>query len=145
MGGRDTILIFVMAVLGSMLLLRVRVFMMSLVFLAAYVGSYLLYGVYMGDPLAVNLLVVESGGIYLFAFFMLSDPKTSPDAKPSKIIYAVSIAVIAAAVELFAFWPTAVFHALCIVCLFVPLLNRIFEGEAFLWDNSSLNRKVRQV
>ena len=55
-------------------------------FLAAYAALALrprLRG--SGDPLAIPLHQLESGAFLIFAFFMISDPKTTPDSRAGRI------------------------------------------------------------
>ena len=42
---------------------------------------------WLGDPLAIPLKQLQSGALLLFTFFMISDPKTTPDSRAGRILF----------------------------------------------------------
>ena len=63
---------------------------MTLAFLAFYAGAPLGRALWLGEPLAIPLHRLESGALLLFTFFMISDPKTTPDSRAGRILFAVA-------------------------------------------------------
>ena len=47
---------------------------------------------WLGEPLAIPLHRLESGALLLFAFFMISDPKTTPDSRAGRLLFAALVA-----------------------------------------------------
>jgi hypothetical protein len=80
-------------------------------------------------------VLVTSPEILVFLFFMITDPKTSPKTRNARILYSVSIALLAALLIAAArteYWSkVAVLGALAIVCLARALYRR-FAPEIHL-------------
>jgi Na+-transporting NADH:ubiquinone oxidoreductase subunit NqrB len=47
---------------------------------------------YVGEPLTIPFHRLESGALLLFTFFMISDPKTTPDSRAGRILFAALVA-----------------------------------------------------
>jgi hypothetical protein len=105
-------------------------------FLAAY--SALLFGRawWLGDPLAIPLHGLNSGAFLIFAFFMISDPKTTPDSRAGRITYAVLVATGAAFVHFGLYRPNGFIWALLCAAPLVPLLDRLLPGQPYAWPTS---------
>jgi Na+-transporting NADH:ubiquinone oxidoreductase subunit NqrB len=63
---------------------------------AAFLGwwAVLLFGraLWLGDPLAIPLRQLRSGALLIFAFYMISDPKTTPRRRAGRIVFAALVA-----------------------------------------------------
>jgi len=74
-------------------------------------------------------VLVTSPEILVFLFFMITDPKTIPSGNRARVLYAISIGLLAALLNAPArteFWSkVAVLGALAIVCGVRPLLERV--------------------
>ncbi len=74
-------------------------------------------------------VLITSPEVLVFLFFMITDPKTAPRSPTARLVYAVSLGVLAAALIA----PTttefaskvALLGALAIVCLVLPVLRRV--------------------
>ena len=53
----------------------------ALFFLAAHAVLLLARAAWLGDPPAIPLHQLQSGSLLIFAFFMISDPRTTPDSR----------------------------------------------------------------
>ena len=94
--GSNAVIVFFVATLGIIVVTRVQKLDVSLAFLLTFVG--LLYWrqvCYLGWPPDHFMHTVSTGSLLLFSFFMISDPKTSPDHPFARIAWAVLIAVVA--------------------------------------------------
>jgi Na+-translocating ferredoxin:NAD+ oxidoreductase RnfD subunit len=79
-----------------------------------------------------------TGGLIVFAFFMISDPKTTPDHRWGRILFAVSVAVLAFTLQ-HGFWiQTALFWSLFLLSPFTPLFDRVFQARRFAWPKAQL-------
>jgi enediyne biosynthesis protein E5 len=122
--GRETLLMFAFAGLGMLVLSRAKRIDVALTFLGSYAALILLRAAYLGDPLAIPIQQLHSGALLLFAFFMITDPKTTPDHRPARLAYAVAVAAIAFALQYQAYMPVGVMYALFLAAPFVPLIDR---------------------
>ena len=103
----------------------------------ALLGSYglLICGraLWLGDPLAIPIHQMQSGALLIFAFFMISDPKTTPDARAGRLVYAAIVAAVGFTIQ-FGFYNAAgIILALILTAPLVPLIDKIFEAERYSW------------
>jgi Na+-transporting NADH:ubiquinone oxidoreductase subunit NqrB len=109
----------------------------TLAFLGAWCAILFGRALWLGDPLAIPLHQLESGALLLFAGFMLSDPRTLPDARPARIGFALAVAALAYVLRFRFFDPNALLYALAAASLFTPLLDALAPGARFAWLGSS--------
>jgi Na+-transporting NADH:ubiquinone oxidoreductase subunit NqrB len=124
---------FLIACLGSLVVTRAARADVTLAFLAFYVGLLFIRALWLGDPLTIPLHQIESGALLIFAFFMISDPKTTPDSRTGRIVYALLIALTALYVQFGLFKPNGPLWGLILCSSFVPLLDRMFAGARYDW------------
>ena len=134
---------FLFASLAILVLSRARRADIALAFLAAYVGILFARALWLGDPMAIPLKQMQSGAVLLFAFFMISDPKTTPDRRDARILYAVLVAALGAWLQ-FGHWiPHGVILALFLASPLVPLFDRVLprarEAARFEWHRPVVN------
>ena len=94
----------------------------SIAFLAAHVGLKAARVYWLGQEPRVLLHQLESGSLILFAFFMISDPKTTPRARPARIAWAAAVACLAFILQLHSINNAAVW-ALLFCAPLTPLLD----------------------
>jgi Na+-transporting NADH:ubiquinone oxidoreductase subunit NqrB len=105
----------------------------TLAFLAAWAALLFGRALWLGDALAIPLHQLESGALLLFAGFMLSDPRTLPDARGARIAFALAVAAIAYVLRFRFHEPNALLYALAAVACATPLLDRLAPGARFAW------------
>src|SRR5256885_429998 len=71
----------------------------TVTFRACYAALLVGRSLWLGEPLAIPLHRLESGALVLFAFFMISDPKTTPDSRAGRVLFAALVALGAHAVQ----------------------------------------------
>src|SRR5215471_17870402 len=86
---------FLMACAGSLVVTRAARADVTLAFIAAFSALVFARALYLGEPLALPLHRLESGAFLLFSFFMISDPKTTPDSRAARILFAGLVAATA--------------------------------------------------
>ncbi|ULA63648.1 MAG: conserved membrane protein of unknown function [Nitrospira sp.] len=128
---------FLIACLGSLVVTRAARADVTLAFLAFYVGLLIVRALWLGDPLTIPLHQLESGALLIFAFFMISDPKTTPDSRVGRIAYALLVTLAALAVQFVLFRPNGPLWGLIACAPFVPLLDRLFPGPRYNWSKPS--------
>ena len=116
----------------------------------AFLGIYALLvvgrAVWLGDPLAMPLHHLRSGALLLFAFFMISDPKTTPDSRAGRVLFAGLVALGAVLVQFGLHRPNALLWSLVAVAPLTPLINRTLPGTRYDWHRpvTSASRALLQ-
>ncbi|RMG13489.1 MAG: hypothetical protein D6729_14955 [Deltaproteobacteria bacterium] len=124
---------FFVACLGILVVWRSERSDVTIAFLLAFPGMLFARALYLGDPWAIPLHQLGSGALVLFAFFMISDPKTLPDTRLGRILFAFVVAALAMWLR-FSLWEqNALIYALVLTAPFVPLLDRLFPGPRYEW------------
>ncbi len=132
--GSATIGAFALACLGFLVLTRAKRAETTFAFLAAYVILLVGRALWLGDPLSIPLHQMQNGALLIFAFFMISDPKTSPNTSTGRLIYGVLVASIAYSIQFVFYEPNGPIIALIISAPFVPLLDLIMNGRIYRWE-----------
>jgi Na+-transporting NADH:ubiquinone oxidoreductase subunit NqrB len=135
--GQTAFVGFLVACAGMLVVHRAARSDVTFAFLGAYVGLLLVRAVWLGDPLTIPLHTVQNGAILLFAFFMISDPKTTPHARAGRMIFATLIAVGALFVQFGLYEQNGLLWSLALFALSVPLLDKIFTGSPYNWNQAS--------
>jgi Na+-translocating ferredoxin:NAD+ oxidoreductase RnfD subunit len=135
---------FALACLGCIVLTRAKRAETTIAFVCAY--SLLLFGraLWLGDPLMIPLHQVQNGALLLFAFFMISDPKTTPDTPVGRIIYAMLVASVAFTIQFVFYQPHGPIIALVLTAPVVPIIDLIFHGRIYHWDRPAAGL-LRQI
>ena len=124
-------------VLGGALVLR-RAERSDITFAFLIVWAALLIGrsMWLGEPASIPLHRMQNGGLLLFAFFMLSDPRTTPDSRVGRIAFATVIAAVAAFIRFGLYESNALLISLAICAPLVPLADRLLPGRRFTWTGT---------
>jgi enediyne biosynthesis protein E5 len=141
--GSATWAAFLFISLATLVLSRAKRGDIAIAFLAAYIAIIFGRALYLGDPLAIPMKQMQSGGVLLFAFFMISDPKTTPDRRSMRVLYAVLVAGVAAYIQFALYRPQGLIFALFFLSPLVPLLDRLSQPKRqhprFEWSKPVLN------
>ncbi len=130
-----------LACAGGLVLWRSRRSDISLAFLVVW--ALLLFGRawWLGDPWPIPWRQLQSGALLIFAFFMISDPPTTPHSRPGRLLFAALVALATAIGRFYFYQPESLFYALILCSLLVPLINRYLPGERFQWQPAT-NRSL---
>ena len=131
--GNDLALAVWLLMLGTIVTTRARRLDISWVFLGAFLGLVALRILLLGQSWAIWWHQLGNGALLLFTFFMISDPMTIPNRRGPRIAYALIVAAAAIGWQYVLFRPNALIWALFWATPLVPLLDRLFPGEGFLW------------
>ena len=131
--GSATIGALALACLGMLVLTRARRAETTLAFIAGYGGLLFGRALWLGDPLAIPIHQVQNGALLIFAFFMISDPKTSPDAPLGRILYGLLVATVAYVIQFVLYEPNAPILALIMCAPIVPLIDFMLGGRSYRW------------
>lgn len=125
---------FLIACLGSLVVTRAVRADVTLAFLTFYISLLVLRALWLGDPLTIPLHQLESGALLIFAFFMISDPKTTPNSRAGRIMHALLVALTALSIQFGFFKPNGPLWGLIVCSLLVPLLDRLSPGARYDWS-----------
>ncbi|HEY2739753.1 MAG TPA: RnfABCDGE type electron transport complex subunit D, partial [Thermoanaerobaculia bacterium] len=102
-------------------------------FLFFYLAVLFGRALWLGQPSGIPLHQLGSGGFLIFTFFMISDPKTTPDSRAGRILFALLVALGAGFVHFILYRPNGLILALAALSPLVPLLDRLLPGERYAW------------
>jgi len=131
--GSDLALAVWFLALGGFVASRAQRADTSWVFLAAYLVLIGLWYLWLGKSFASWMHHLQSGALLLFAFFMISDPMTTPDRRSARILHAVCVAAVAFAWQFLLYKPNGLVWALFFCVPLVPLLDAVLPGRRFRW------------
>jgi len=101
--------------------------------------SALMFGrsIYLGEPMAIPIHRLESGVLLLFAFFMISDPKTTPDSRAGRVLFAALVAFGAWYVQFRMFRTNGLLWSLAACSLTVPCIDWLLPGASYAWPSGA--------
>lgn len=144
--GSNAVIFFDVITLGTIVVTRVQKLDVSLAFLFTFIGLLYWRQVYvLGWPLDHFIHSISTGSLLLFTFFMISDPRTSPNHPVARIIWAVLIAAVAFYLAAFIWKYNTSIWVLVAAAPLVPLLDKIFKAKIFEWRNNfkhSINKSI---
>lgn len=118
---------------GGIILKQVGRWDTTAIFLGTYALLEAVRNVWLGWTWDVFLHRLMSGSLLLFALFMLSDPRSIPDAKVGRCIWAICIAGLTFILRNQYYVPTAVFWALFALAPLTVILDIIWTAPRFNW------------
>ena len=137
--GANAVVFFTVVTLGTIVVTRVQKLDVSLAFLVTFVGLLFWRQVLiLGWPLDHFLHSLSTGSLLLFTFFMISDPKTSPDHPLARIIWAVLIAAAAFYLAAFKWKFNTLLWVLVAAAPLLPVLNYFFKAVPFDWRRQKI-------
>lgn len=131
--GEDSLYALVFLGLGGIVLKKVGRWDTSFMFLASYAILEGLRNLWLGWTWDVLAHRLTSGSLLLFALFMITDPRSIPNAKGARLIWAVAIAVLAFIFRNVFFNSDAMFYALFLISPLTVLCDRIWNAPRFQW------------
>lgn len=135
-GSSIVVLYFILAA-GSMLLLKVGRVDTGWVFLGTYALCQVLYSnLFLGWPLDYTLHKLSNGALLLYAFFMITDPATTPGNKYARMVWSMAVALFAFYMAEFRYINGAPVKALFLISMVTPLVDYCFKGKLFSWKYS---------
>ena len=131
--GEGTGLLFFFAALGLAVVVKALRSDISFAFLLFWVVLKAARVLWLGQRLPVLEHQLALGSLVVFTFFMISDPKTTPDSRKGRVLYALAVAALAFVLQHHFWVMNAPVWALFALSPLVPLLDRLFQGHAYRW------------
>ncbi len=132
--GQGFILALFIGSLGGLVTFKAWRLDISLAFLLGYAGLWMLRTLWLGDPWSIFLHKLFSGSLILFTFFMLSDPRSTPNARLSRLLFGMIVALLTFGFQTFFYTSYAPFYALGVTGLLTPLFDRLKTAQPFNWN-----------
>ncbi|MGB7441548.1 MAG: RnfABCDGE type electron transport complex subunit D [Coleofasciculaceae cyanobacterium] len=136
--GDNLLYVLLFAGTGGMVLKRVGRWDTTAAFLGAYALLEAIRNAWLGWTWDVFAHRLTSGSLLLFALFMITDPRSIPNARISRLIWAVCIALVTFILRNQFFTSTAVFWALFALSPLSLLLDFIWSAPRFSWGEGKL-------
>lgn len=129
----------------------------ALGFLAGFAAMLVGRALYLGDPMTIPMHQMQSGALLVFAFFMITDPRSTPDSRTGRFVFAFAVAALAAWLSWRFHIRGSMLYALAGLALLTPILDRLLPAKRFEWtrhikspgeenhDQNDRNRRVHPV
>ena len=134
--GSGLVFAFLLAAAGGLVVNRAARADVTLAFLTCWASLLVSRSLWLGEPLAIPLHRLENGALVLFAFFMISDPKTTPDSRAGRLLFAALVALGAYGVQFWLFRTNGLLWSLALCSLAVPVIDRLLPGRRYQWTSS---------
>lgn len=138
--GSGVVFAFLLASAGGLVVNRAARADVTLAFLACYSALLVGRSLWIGEPLAIPIHRLENGALVLFSFFMISDPRTTPDARLGRIVFAMLVALGAYTVQFWLFRTNGLLWSLAACSLAVPVIDRLLPGPRHQWKSPETPR-----
>ena len=131
--GSTALWAFAVACLGMVVTLRAERSDVTWAFLLSYGGLLFGRALWLGDPWSIPQHQLASGAFLIFTFFMISDPKTTPDSRLGRILYAFLVACLAMWIRFGLYHPNDLIWALVLSAPLVPILDYFVPAARYQW------------
>jgi len=88
---------------------------------------------WVGEPLTIPFHRLESGALLLFTFFMISDPKTTPDSRAGRILFAALVAFGGWYIGYRLFRTNGILWSLAAGAILVPFIDALLPAARYAW------------
>jgi Na+-transporting NADH:ubiquinone oxidoreductase subunit NqrB len=128
---------FLIACLGGLVVNRAARSDVTYAFIAAW--SLLIIGrsLWVGEPMTIPIHRLENGALLLFTFFMISDPKTTPDSRSGRILFAVLVAFGGWYINYRLFRTNGILWSLAATALVVPVIDLLIPAARYSWGGEA--------
>jgi len=131
---------FLLACLGGIVVNRAARSDVTIAFLAAYAGLVFARSLLLGEPMTIPIHRLQNGALLIFAFFMISDPRTTPDRRAGRVIFALLVALGAAFMQFRLFRTNGLLWSLAVFAPAVPLIDWLLPAAPHRWPAAPLRR-----
>ena len=127
---------FLMACLGGLVVHRALRSDVAIAFAICYAGLLFGRSFYLGEPMAIPIHRLQSGALLLFTFFMISDPRTTPDSRAGRFLFAALVAFGAWYVQFRLFRTNGLLWSLAACSMLTPIIDWLMPGNRYQWNTS---------
>jgi enediyne biosynthesis protein E5 len=131
--GSAAVLIFFLICVGLLVVHRARRADVSLAFLGGYALLLVGRSMWLGEPWTIPWHRLQSGALLLFAFFMISDPRSTPNSWIGRLAFAWLVVLGAGFIQFWLNRPNGLFFSLAIFSTLVPLIDWLVPAVRYEW------------
>jgi Na+-transporting NADH:ubiquinone oxidoreductase subunit NqrB len=124
---------FLMACLGGLVVNRAARSDVTYAFLISFAALQFGRAFWAMQRWEVPIHRMESGALLLFAFFMISDPKTTPNSRAGRILFAAVVTAFAGFIQFGLYRTNGILWSLALWSMAVPLIDRLLPGPQYEW------------
>ncbi|MEZ5997599.1 MAG: RnfABCDGE type electron transport complex subunit D [Hyphomonas sp.] len=122
--------------LAALTLSSARRLDIALGFLGGFAAILFARAAWLGDPVAIPMHQMSSGALLIFAFFMITDPRSTPDSRLGRILFAFAVAGLAAWFIIGPNQRGAPLMALAALAWLTPVLDWLIPAKKFEWKQT---------
>jgi hypothetical protein len=138
--GSNAVIFFSVVTLGTIVVTKVQKLDVSLAFLITFIGLLYWRQVFiLGWPMDYFVHSVSTGSLLLFSFFMISDPKTTPNHTFARILWAILVAGIAFYLAAFKWMYNTPILVMVLAAPLVPLFDHLIKSKNFQWSSTTIS------
>ncbi|HKO55261.1 MAG TPA: DUF2330 domain-containing protein [Thermoanaerobaculia bacterium] len=131
--GNAAFFAFLIACLGALVVNRAERGDVTWAFIVFWSGLLIGRSLYLGEPLTIPMHRLENGALLLFTFFMISDPKTTPDRRAGRVLFAALVAFGAYYIQFKLFRTNGLLWSLAGFSLLTPILDLLLPAKRYSW------------
>ena len=114
----------------------------SFVFLGVFAFSLIAHTIWIDGQILNSLARLKTGSLLIFTFFMISDPKSTPDGRIGRYIFGATTALFGVYLQLAQGIAAGLIISLVFMSLTTPFLDWLFPAERFEWNKKHDMGKV---
>ena len=138
--GNLAVFAFLMACLGGLVVNRAARSDVTYAFIISYMALVFGRSIWLGEPMSIPIHRLENGALLLFTFFMISDPRTTPNSRLGRILFALIVACGAWYVQFRLFRTNGLLWSLALFSMTVPLIDWVLPGRRYEWKARTESR-----
>jgi len=93
---------------------------------------------WVGEPMTIPIHRLENGALLLFTFFMISDPKTTPDSRAGRILFAALVAFGGWYINFRLFRTNGILWSLAATAMVVPVIDALLPAKRYQWHEPAV-------
>lgn len=128
---------FLITCLGGLVVNRAARSDVTYAFIVSWLVLIIGRALWVGDPMAIPIHRLQNGALLLFTFFMISDPKTTPDSRPGRILFAALVACGGWYINYRLFRTNGILWSLAAASMLVPLIDVLLPAARYQWHSVS--------
>ena len=124
---------FLIACLGGLVVNRAARGDVTYAFIVAWSALIIGRSLWVGEPMSIPVHRLENGALLLFTFFMISDPKTTPDSRAGRFLFATVVAFGGWYINYRLFRTNGILWSLAASALVVPVIDVLLPAARYQW------------
>ena len=125
---------FLIACIGGLVVNRAARSDVTYAFIIAWSALVIGRSLWLGEPMTIPIHRLENGALLLFTFFMISDPKTTPDSRAGRILFAALVAFGGWYINYRLFRTNGILWSLAAAALIVPVIDVVLPAARYEWS-----------